>query len=95
MPRLLKALCSPLLTRVGILTLLLLSLAAVSFPQSESAKAGCGTCWWAIGCQCWTCSQSNPNTACTLNPGNGGDCLSGGRCTDPGGGYEPEQPPEN
>jgi hypothetical protein len=78
MSRLHKALSSHLFTRFGILTLLLLSLAAVSFPQTQAAKA-CGTCWYAIGCECWTCSSS-ANTACTLNPGNNADCMSGGPC---------------
>ena len=92
MSKLLKALSSPLLTRLGILTLMLLSLAVVSFPKTQSAKA-CGTCWYAIGCSCWTCSSSK-NTACTLNPGGGADCQSGGTCHDdppP----NPEDPPQN
>ena len=91
MSTLLKALGSPVLTRLGILTLLLSSLAVVSFPQSSSVRA-CGTCWYAIGCACWTCSSSK-NTACTLNPGGGADCSSGGQCTDPT--PAPELPPEN
>ena len=91
MSRLHKALSSQLFTRLGILTVLLLSLAAVSFPQTQSTKA-CGTCWYAIGCECWTCSSSK-NTACTLNPGGGADCKSGGECTDPT--PAPVDPPQN
>jgi len=87
-----RVLCSSLFTRLGILALLVLSLVAVSFPKSQSAQA-CGRCWYAIGCQCWTCSPTE-KTACTLNPGGGADCQSGGECKDDGG-FVPEGPPEN
>ena len=92
MSTLLKALGSPILTRLGIITLLLLSLAVVSFPQSSSVRA-CGTCWYAIGCSCWTCSPTK-NTACTLNPGGGADCMSGGTCNG-GGAPAPVGPSDN
>jgi len=71
-------LSSALLTRLGVLVLLVLSLVAVSFPQSQSARA-CGSCWWSIGCGCWTCSPTKL-TACTLSPPGGADCQSGGNC---------------
>ena len=82
MSKLRGAFCSSLFTRLGVLALLLLSLAAVSFRQSQAAQA-CGTCWYAIGCACWTCSSSQ-QTACTLGSSPENQCQSGGKCTEGG-----------
>lgn len=91
MSKLRGAFCSSLFTRLGVLALLLLSLTAFSFPQTRSAQA-CGTCWYAIGCACWTCSQSQ-QTACTLGSTPENQCQSGGKCTEGGGDVPPVEGP--
>lgn len=91
MSTLLKALGSPLLTRLGILAVLVLSFVLVSVSQSRSATAACGECWWSIGANAWTC-QGNNQIKCTLSVDQFGNsrCVSGGACS--GGGIGPEEP---
>jgi uncharacterized membrane protein len=79
-----KALSSSLFTRLGVLAVLVLSLAAVSFSRTPSATA-CGHCWWSIGAEAFTCSPDN-QTRCTLSSNPAALCTSGGACNQGGGG---------
>lgn len=81
---LIKILGSPLLTRLGVLSLLLFGIAV--FSSSTSAVKACADahCHWSIGGGTWMCmpNTKGPFTNCVLGTDQFGNptCESGSLC---------------